>query len=255
MIRKFRKYLLAVVIVASAFLSWKVSTGQFAFNLNLSFENGPALLIDALIFASVCLVLTFAYVSRRFKMKNVLFKSALIALWSLVLPAGIHAVSGYCKITPLIMSMIYAVVAILFLVVYFYKRKREGDKVSSTAIRKSAEGSGQIRYAYSIFFALIMILSVAFVSELVITMIQKGQIVPPIMLGSALIAYIIWRLIHWRGILLIEVIYLIFTQLTYFINSIALNCEPAVSDLGYFLVTVAMITVISDLYCRKEKSI
>ena len=133
------------------------------------FSYGLWLLIGAVVFALLCLCFIIAVRAGRVKGRQMFIETGWTALWYLGLvllsflvfwPFGdkvpllktAHPAWIWCVAIP---------VVILLYVWYFCKRKKHfADKVSSTAIRRSAAGSGAAKYCYALLFAGMLISSV-----------------------------------------------------------------------------------------------
>ena len=138
----------------------------------------------------------------------------------------------------------------IFLAVYFKLRKKEADKVSSTAIRKSAVASGQLKHTYTVLYGALTVMMAADILHFAVTLggdAWNGDTLIP--LAVTLLAVIFWRLVKWRGILAVAVaVDLLFAARLIFVNTLGIS-------LAVSLVFVSVVLPLADLYCRKEQNI
>lgn len=145
------------------------------FNINewilktLDFSYGLWILIAAVLFALLCLFFIGAVRSGRVKPRQMFIETGWTALWyfGLVLLSFLtywpfkKGAALWNPGHPAWVWLAAAVVVIVLYVIYFRKRKKHfADKVSATAIRKSAAGSGASKYCYALLFAGMLVASV-----------------------------------------------------------------------------------------------
>lgn len=258
MIRKFRIYILAAVILADAVALYTLFKGFWVFP-TLNAGKGVSILLNAVSFALFCAVLSFSVVSGRNKLKASLSKSAVIAIWSAVLGlAGKFASKfllpeGTLVIFPIAMAAIFAII----LIIYCKCRKRAADKVSATAIRKSAAASGQLKYTYTLLYGDLTVLLIADILHFSLTLggpsWNQETFLP---LTATLISLILWRIVKWRGFLLPAVAVDLFF-LFKLVHGLVSTCgsQALGVSLAAFLVFVPILLPLADLYCRKEENI
>lgn len=258
MIRKFRIYILAAVILADAVALYTLIKGFWAFPA-LNVGKGISILLNAVSFALYCAVLSFSVVSGRNKLKASLSKAAVIAIWSAVLGlAGAFASKfllpeGSLVFFPLSMAVIFAIT----LIIYHKCRKRAADKVSATAIRKSAAASGQLKYTYTLLYGALAVLMIADIIHFSVTLggpsWNQDTFFPLIV---TLISLILWRIVKWRGFLLPAVAVDLFF-LFKLVHGLVYTCgfQALGVSLAAFLVFVPILLPLADLYCRKEENI
>ena len=127
---------------------------------HLGFSQGLWALIASILFALLCLGFVFTVRAGRMKVRMFWTES----VWMLVWYFGIFALSFitfspegdplWKPQSPALVWLIAAVLSIFLFAWYFLKRKKHfSDLVSSTAIRRSAAGSGASKYCYALLFA------------------------------------------------------------------------------------------------------
>lgn len=135
---------------------------------NWGLSYGLWLLVGAILFALLCLCFIVAVRSGRVKGRQVFIETAWTALWyfglillsfSVYWPFGARQPLWSPGNPALVWSLAIAVVILLYFW-YFRKRKKYfSDKVSATAIRRSAAGSGASKYCYALLFAGMLVAS------------------------------------------------------------------------------------------------
>ncbi len=258
MIRKYRVYILFALILAVAVVLYAIFKGIWTFP-NLSVGKGVGLLLNAVASALYCLALSFSVVSGRNKLKASFGKASVIALWSVVLGLAGKFVSEYLLPggSPLVLPLSMAGILAVTLIIYLKCRKRAADKVSSTAIRKSAAVSGQLKYTYPVLYGALTVMMAADIIHYSVTFRgvswNQETLIP---LVVTLISLILWRIVKWRGPLAIAVATDIF-YLSALLHAFDYTCgfQALGASLAAFLVFVSVIIPISDLYFRKEENI
>jgi len=127
----------------------------------LGFSTGVWALMAAILFALLCLCFVLTVRSGRMKPRTFWIESFWLAIWYSVLyglgffawaPVGKKPV--WQPSQPMWLWLIAAIVlSVLFVWYFLRRRKRLADKVSATAIRRSAAGSGASKYCYALLFA------------------------------------------------------------------------------------------------------
>ena len=136
---------------------------------SLGFSNGLWVLIGAVLFALLCLCFILAVRGGRVKGRAMFIETGWTALWYFGLlglslftywPFG-EKKALWSPSQPALVWCIAAVVVIVLYFFYFRKRKKQAaDKVSATAIRRSAAGSGAAKYCYALLFAGMLVSSI-----------------------------------------------------------------------------------------------
>ena len=134
----------------------------------LGFSTGAWALTAAILFALLCFCFVMTVRNGRMKPRTFWIESFWLAIWYFVLtglgffawaPGGEKPI--WQPAQPMWVWLVAAVVVISLFVWYFLRRrKRLADKVSATAIRRSAAGSGASKYCYALLFAGMVVSSV-----------------------------------------------------------------------------------------------
>jgi hypothetical protein len=134
----------------------------------LGFSAGAWVLTAAILFALLCFCFVMTVRNGRMKPRTFWIESFWMAIWYSVLtglgffawaPGGEKPI--WQPAQPMWVWLVAAVVVISLFVWYFLRhRKRLADKVSATAIRRSAAGSGASKYCYALLFAGMVVSSV-----------------------------------------------------------------------------------------------
>ena len=251
MTRKIRTYILIAVILAAIAAIFTLYRGLWSIPA-ISVGRGVRILLNAVAFALYCLVLCFSVISGRNKPSASFRKALEIAVWCAFLGlagkfAGEYLFPG---VNPVILPASIAVILAIFIAFYFKLRKKEADKVSSTAIRKSAVASGQLKHTYTVLYGALTVMMAADILHFAVTLggdAWNGDTLIP--LAVTLLAVIFWRLVKWRGILAVAVaVDLLFAARLIFVNTLGIS-------LAVSLVFVSVVLPLADLYCRKEQNI
>jgi len=236
--------LIAVLLAVVVSYFFTIQTHPFAllaFSNSLILPKGPVILANSCIFALFCTVMCLGYVSGRFKFAALLLKSAFMAIWMFAISGFNYMICDRFTIPEYTYLGAEALIVVLVALVYFKSRKRYADKVSSSSIRKSAVGSGQIRYAYNVLYASLTIMMVISVAMFIASAVNGGNISIPFFLAAILLCFFLWRVLRWRGILLPAIAVAAFGLI--------------VSGIELSLVNSALLVALSDIYCRKEQNI
>lgn len=180
------------------------------FNINewigrtLGFSNGLWILIAAVLFALLCLLFIGAVRGGRVKGRQMFIETGWTALWyfGLILLSFLtywpfkKGAALWAPASPMWVWLIAALVVIVLYVFYFRKRKKHfADKVSATAIRKSAAGSGASKYCYALLFAGMLVASVVAAARIVGGDSIFHLLVPML---TVILALLLNRLTRWR---------------------------------------------------------
>ena len=141
----------------------------------LSFSKGGYLLANSIVLALFCLIFVFAVISGRIRPIKVLIASAKLFLWAIV-AFGIGELIAWliCLITGAKFSFMgivrgvqfdewvmigtAVITALIVLFCFITGRKRSADRISATAIRKSAAASGATKYSYNLLYGSMLLL-------------------------------------------------------------------------------------------------
>lgn len=258
MTRKARIFIIVAVILAAVAAIVALYRGLWSIP-TIPVGKGARILFNAGAFALYCLILCFSVISGRNKPGTSFRKALEIAVWCAFLGLAGKLADDYLipEGNPAVLPVSIAVILTVFLAVYFKLRKREADKVSSTAIRKSAVASGQLKHTYTVLYGALTVMMAADIIHFAVTIggdNWNGDTLIP--LSATLLAVILWRLVKWRGILAFAVA----TDLLFAAKLIfGMQYVKAFSALGTSLaVSLAFVSVVlplADLYCRKEENI
>lgn len=134
----------------------------------LDFSGGMWLLSASILFALLCFCFVLTVRNGRMKLRTFWVETLWLALAYAVLmalgrlawaPEGGRTV--WSPTQPMLVWLGAAVVIIALCIWYFRRRKKHfADLVSSTAIRRSAAGSGAAKYCYALLFASMLVSSV-----------------------------------------------------------------------------------------------
>lgn len=229
-------------------------------------SKGKVTIGCAIVFFLFCLCLCFSVVSGRLRVAPAFGSALRILICSLLLSLAGAAVSllvgnkagvdtSLFSQVPvnkniLVLCLVCAVI-LINTIVYLIKRKMSADRVSSNAIRKSAQASGEIRYSFKYLYgALLIVLLLA--TALFFIGKQNGLLALPI--AAACLSLVLWKLLKWRGFLLIGALTILLQML---IITHLLASALAVGSLWIILPLTLLLTGIllplCDLYSRPDK--
>lgn len=187
--------------------------GFISTSLDLSY--GFWVLIGAILFALLCLCFVLGVRSGRVKGRQMFIETGWTALWYY----GLMALSlftfwpfGEKKALwspgqPALVWCIAAVVVICLYFIYFRKRKKHAaDKVSATAIRRSAAGSGAAKYCYALLFAGMLVSAVICGVRAVAGDSLFHLLVP---MCATVLVLLLFYLTHWRIWFLLGCVFLL----------------------------------------------
>ena len=178
---------------------------------NIGFSKGLWILIGAIAFALLCLLFIGLVRSGKVKAGQTFIEAGLVAIWH----SGVFALSlltfwpkGEPLWRPSNPVLVWLVVAAVLLVVltwiYLHRKKRFADRVSATAIRRSAAGSGAGKYARALLLGGSLVLAVlAGVSCLVSKGVGFSWLIPLVIVVvfEWLAVLTRWRIWHFLGAL------------------------------------------------------
>lgn len=171
---------------------------------SLGFSDGLWVLIAAILFALLCICFVLAVRDGRVKGRQMFIETGWTALWYY----GLMALSlftfwpfGEKKALwtpgqPALVWCVVGVVVIALYILYFRRRKkRSADKVSATAIRRSAAGSGAAKYCYALLFAGMLVSSLICAFRAVAGDSLFHLLVP---MCTVVLVLLLFYLTHWR---------------------------------------------------------
>lgn len=171
---------------------------------SLGFSDGLWVLIAATLFALLCICFVLAVRDGRVKGRQMFIETGWTALWYF----GLMALSLFTfwpfgdkkalwpPARPELVWCVAGVVVIALYILYFRRRKkRAADKVSATAIRRSAAGSGAAKYCYALLFAGMLVSSVICGVRAVAGDSLFHLLVP---MCTVVLVLLLFYLTHWR---------------------------------------------------------
>lgn len=171
---------------------------------SLGFSDGLWVLIAAILFALLCICFVLAVRDGRVKGRQMFIETGWTALWYF----GLMALSLFTfwpfgdkkalwpPARPELVWCVAGVVVIALYILYFRRRKkRAADKVSATAIRRSAAGSGAAKYCYALLFAGMLVSSVICGVRAVAGDSLFHLLVP---MCTVVLVLLLFYLTHWR---------------------------------------------------------
>ncbi|HPH53611.1 MAG: M28 family peptidase [Bacteroidales bacterium] len=236
----------------------------------LSFSKGGYLLANSIVLALFCLIFSFALISSRIRPLKVLVASAKVLLWALVafaigeLIAWVVSLIVGAKFSFMgvvrgvqfdewVMIGTAVVTALIVAICFFFGRKKASDRISSTAIRKSAAASGATKYSYNLLYGT-MLLLLLLSAILLFTIGENFFFVLPLALAAA--SVFLWRITTWRGWLLVAIVVTLLHAFSFLYIVIIALTMGALGVLPLFMVIyLALLLPLADLYTRKEKTI
>jgi len=258
MIKKFRPYILALAVIATvAGIVYAIQDPSFQLR-QPQLSLGLKTLFNAVTISLYCMVLVLSVISGRSKFLSSAQKGLKLLIWMLIIYIGCTLVTKYVKTSQplLIVGITAGVAAVAFLWRYFSHRKISSDLTSSTSIRRSATGSGQIKYAWAMLHGALLVSVIVTVLFFFLTLKSADNYFILAPLAATVLCLLLWRVFRWRGWLLLAalsvlseaVIFLYGTYVAYKFGSFA-------TVVAFSLLYLAVIVPLCDLYCRKEQSI
>ena len=249
--KKFRWIILLLLMVAMVPVARKLSAGE-PFTEAFSFRNGLYILGCALTLALFCVAFTFSVIRGRIALPPLFHLTLISALWVLIVfgvawllvrfAAGIVGLAAYIGAPVLIVA--------LYLLFFFRGRRSAVRTASAGSVRRSAHSSAAVKYDYRVLFSALLILLVVGLAALCTGHHTHTLFIP---VAAASLSFLLWRLLQWRGFLLLGFLAVELSALVYCVP-IALHGEPgafwrmAVLTLLYLSVLVPL----GDLYSTKE---
>lgn len=249
--KKFRWIILLLLTVALVPIAQKLIAGVPAIEA-FSLRNGLYMLFCALSLALFCVAFTFSVIRGRIIVGPV-FRSALIsALWVLILfgvgwllvryAAGIIGMVAYIA-APVLIAAIY-------LPLYFRGRRRAIRNASASAVRRSAHSTAAVKYNYRLLFSALTVLLVFGIVALCLGEKTHYLFFP---VAAASLAFLLWRLLSWRGFLLLGFLAVELCALVY---CVPMATGAASADFWRIVVLsllyLSVLVPLGGLYCTKE---
>jgi hypothetical protein len=236
----------------------------------LNFSKGGYLLANSIVLALFCIIFSFALIGGRIRPLKVLVASAKVLLWAIVafgigeLLAWVISLITGAKFSLMgivrgvqydewVMIGTAVITALIVTICYFFGRKKSADRISSTAIRKSASASGATRYSYNLLYGAMLLL--LFLSAVLLFTIGENFFFA-LPLGIAAASVFLWKVTTWRGWLLVAIVVTLLHAFSFLYIVIIALTMGALGVLPLFIVIyLALLLPLADLYTRKEKTI
>ncbi|MBQ7576323.1 MAG: hypothetical protein IJT26_07310 [Bacteroidales bacterium] len=253
--KKYRWIILLVTMAAAIAAAGYIPETQKIETAQMTTSNVGYLVSCAVAFSLFCVVFCLALLGGRLQMRPLLSLFLWMALAVLIL-VGVAVL--IIRLTAGVISWLWGigapvVVIALFLWLYFRYRKISGDKAAETSVRKSASGAGEIRFSFRVLFASMGILLLTGIIALIVGQPSHYLFVP---LSFATLAILLWRLLKWRGFMLIGALTIVLYVLRYCVpDQISFTAGNYWPSLALTLLYLGLVVPLSDLYCRKESSI
>ena len=253
--KRYRWIILLIGLVATFFAAGYLPDSQKVEVTQMTSSNAFYLTSCAVVFALFCVVFCLALLGGRLQMRPLMRVFLWLAAAGLLLVGVAFLI---IRLTAGIISWLWgigapAIVVGLFLWLYFRYRKISGDKSAETSVRKSAYAAGEVRFGFRVLFASMGIVLITGIVALAIGQPSHYLFVP---LAFATLAILLWRLLKWRGFMLIGALTILLYVLRYCIpEHISFTAGNYWPSLALTLLYLGMIVPLSDLYCRKESSI
>ena len=235
-----------------------VVTSNFGL-FNPRFPLGLGCLFNALAVALFCLVLVFGMARGKGGVAVPARRALTLGLWVLMI-ACIGLILSYYwtpdKYSKEIVLTADVVEILLFVFIYFKRRRRFSDSVSDNSIRKSASGSGAVRYAFSMLYGALIVMMLVTVVYFIITLKRGGDFFVLAPFAAAMLALVLWRLSGWRGFLLAAFSFILVNGIVYMYGTwMSYGFDSIDEVMSFTLLYMSMLLPFGDLYCRKEAAI
>lgn len=250
-LRRSRKY-----IAIFALLITVLSGCYLDLNCLSNVTNSHILIATIVSFVVFALCVVISNTSKRVKFNKVLMQFGENLIVTGFFFAGSLLLSRLTVENNILSKVIVSVYCFLILAIlvfrYIHIRKQWGLIVSSTAVRKSAVSSGEIKFLFTYLYSIILLLLIAQVVMLFTRDFNIYLVVPVIF---ALLSLVLWKFIKWRGVLLVNVTSVLYVLMLCKIH----NTSLSISNLPIFTIMTAccvgLILPLFDLYTRKEENI
>lgn len=251
--KKYRFIILIIAIAAAIFASGYIQEPVPADQL--TFENGGYTTSCAIVLGLFIISTVLSFISGRLNLSP----TAKVLLWLLV---GVLVFVGLAwliiELTAGVISWLWGIGAPVIVVgvsmwLYFRFRKRAGDKVSSNAVRKSATGSGEIKFDFKVLYSSLALLLVIGFIALLCGAPTHYLLVP---MAFATLGIVLWRICRWRGWMLIGAVAVVLYVAKYCIPEyISFATDKFWPSMALTLLYLGVVVPLADLYCRQEKTI
>lgn len=217
-------------------------------------SSGLWALIGAVSFALLCLCFLLAVGRGRVKACQTFIEAGIVAVWSAFLfLAGFLLMPLLARLAPswpvVCVAAAGAVIIVILVWIYLHRKKRFADKVSASAIRRSAAGSGAGKYARALLFGGLLVLSVWVIVGLV-TGGQKAAAGVALLAASA-VMLLLAALTGWRiWYMLLALVYLAVFALIclvsyYLVSGLAAQTEMPVGMFAIWAVFLVIPVLLS----------
>lgn len=257
--RRFRWIILVLLSIVSIFLIRNIFIIQKSGFFSPVFTSGFNILLNSLTFAFFCLTLILGVVSGRAKMSVFARKSLILAIWVLLVAVIGTVCSRYLKPSGFENAIVLAsdiLVILLLIFVYFKRRNRYAEMIASNSIRKSAEGAGKIRYAFSLLYGSILVQTVVLIVYFILTYHKANDLFIMAPLAGILLSMVLWYVVKWRGFLLLGYMWTLLCAGVYLYGTLMSYHFSALGEiLAFTLLYLSSLVPLGDLYCRREEAI
>lgn len=249
--KKFRWIILLLLMVAMVPVARKLSAGE-SVAAAFSFRNGLYILGCALTLALFCLVFTFSVIRGRIVLPPVFHLTLFSALWVVIVfgiawllvrfAAGIVGLAAFIGAPALIVA--------LYLLFFFRGRKKAVRTASAAAVRRSAHSSAAVKYDYRLLFSALIVMLVVGIVALCAGEPTHILFFP---VAAASLSFLLWRLLGWRGFLLLGFLAVELCALVYCVPMATGGAPGAFwKVLVLTLLYMSVLAPLADLYCTKE---
>lgn len=252
--KRFRIIILLVALAAAIFCAGYIPQTKTSVD-DLTIADGGYMTSCAVILAIFCISFCLSLISGKLQMSPL----GKLLLW---MGAGVLILFGITyliiKLTAGVITWLWGIgapviVAGLFIWLYFRFRRIAGDKAAANSVRKSAAGSGEIKFDFRVLYASMALLLVISIIALIVGQPSAYMMLP---LAFASLSILLWRLFKWRGFNLIGVITIVLYVVKYCIPAyISFTSDRFWPSLVLTLLYLGLVVPLSDLYCRRESSI
>lgn len=251
--KKYRFIILLIAIAAAIFASSYIPEPVPA--EDFSFEHGGYTTSCAIILTLFLVSMTFSFINGRLNLSP-------LAKVLLFMGLGVLAFFGLAwliiKLCGGIISTLWGIGAPVIVIavslwLYFHFRKRAGDKVSSNSVRRSATGSGEIKFDFKVLYSSLALLLCIGVIALLCDEPTHYLLLP---MAFATLAIVLWKVFRWRGWMLVGILAVVLYVLKYCIPEyISFATDKFWPSMALTLLYLGITVPLADLYCRKEKTI
>ena len=249
--KKFRWIILLLLMVAMVPVAQKLPAGESVAEA-FSLRNGLYILGCALTLALFCLAFTFSVIRGRIVLSPVFHLTLISALWVVIVfgvawllvrfAAGIVGMAAFIGAPVLIVA--------LYLLFFFRGRRKAIRTASASAVRRSAHASAAVKYDYRVLFSALIVMLVVGIVALCTRESSHLLFIP---ISAASLAFLLWRLIGWRGFLLLGFLGVELCALLWCVPMATSGAPGAFwRVLVLTLLYLSILAPLGDLYCTKE---